>query len=168
MQSLFSCNFKLYLRLPNYTLKMWKKTKHEADQPTEVYHSVVDGLKKIYDSKIKPLEELYQFDMFHSPTLNASDFDAKPMVLLLGQYSTGKAACIISCLSHAACSRFAYCVHAGKTSFIRYLLERDFPGCHIGMCSVARTVFHTHSPLVHLIFFCFFYYYRKTTTADNY
>ena len=68
---------------------MWKKTKKDIEAPTEVYHSVVDGLKKIYESKIKPLEELYQFDMFHSPLLNASDFDAKPMVLLLGQYSTG-------------------------------------------------------------------------------
>jgi len=37
-----------------------------------------------------------------------SDFDAKPMVLLLGQYSVG------------------------KTSFIRYLLGKDFPGARIG------------------------------------
>ena len=43
-----------------------------------------------------------------SPALNEPDFDAKPMVLLVGQYSTG------------------------KTSFIRYLLERDFPGIRIG------------------------------------
>ena len=36
------------------------------------------------------------------------DFDAKPMVLLVGQYSVG------------------------KTTFIRYLLEQDFPGIRIG------------------------------------
>lgn len=36
------------------------------------------------------------------------DFVAKPMVLLVGQYSTG------------------------KTTFIRYLLERDFPGIRVG------------------------------------
>lgn len=36
--------------------------------------------------------------------LEDPDFDAKPMILLVGQYSTG------------------------KTTFIRYLLERDFPG----------------------------------------
>jgi EH domain-containing protein 1 len=36
------------------------------------------------------------------------DFDAKPMILLVGQYSTG------------------------KTTFIRYLLEQDFPGIRIG------------------------------------
>ena len=40
--------------------------------------------------------------------MNDGDFDAKPMVLLIGQYSVG------------------------KTSFIRYLLGRDFPGQHIG------------------------------------
>jgi EH domain-containing protein 1 len=34
--------------------------------------------------------------------------DAKPMVLLLGQYSTG------------------------KTTFINYLLEGSYPGAHIG------------------------------------
>ncbi len=46
---------------------------------------------------------------FHSPLLQSSDFNAKPMVLLLGQYSVG------------------------KTSFIRYLLGRDYPGIRIGV-----------------------------------
>ena len=40
--------------------------------------------------------------------MGPADFDAKPMVLLLGQYSVG------------------------KTSFIRSLLGRDFPGIRIG------------------------------------
>jgi len=70
--------------------------------------SVVDGLKRIYDKKIKPVEELYRFADFHSPIMRDSDFDAKPMVLLLGQYSTG------------------------KTTFIQYLLQKKFPGSHIG------------------------------------
>lgn len=75
-------------------------------QPT--YPSVIAGLKQLYKDKIKPLEEKYKFDAFHSPLLRDSDFDAKPMVLLLGQYSTG------------------------KTSFIEYLLEQSFPGQRIG------------------------------------
>ncbi|VDK48491.1 unnamed protein product [Anisakis simplex] len=50
---------------------------------------------------IKVLESVS--DGFHDP-----DFDAKPMILLVGQYSTG------------------------KTTFIRYLLEEDFPGIRIG------------------------------------
>jgi len=85
---------------------MWRRAKKE--QKEDNYLSVIDGLKKIYESKIKPVEQLYQFDEFHSPLLANTDFEAKPQVLLLGQYSTG------------------------KTSFIKYLLERDFPGAHIG------------------------------------
>lgn len=74
----------------------------------EVVENVVGELKKIYKSKLLPLEEHYQFHDFHSPKLEDPDFDAKPMILLVGQYSTG------------------------KTTFIRYLLERDFPGIRIG------------------------------------
>ncbi|KAH8278464.1 hypothetical protein KR018_003815, partial [Drosophila ironensis] len=74
----------------------------------EVVENVIGELKKIYRSKLLPLEEHYQFHDFHSPKLEDPDFDAKPMILLVGQYSTG------------------------KTTFIRYLLERDFPGIRIG------------------------------------
>ncbi|XP_055677201.1 EH domain-containing protein 3 [Lutzomyia longipalpis] len=74
----------------------------------EVVDNVVGALKKIYRSKLLPLEEYYSFHDFHSPKLEDPDFDAKPMILLVGQYSTG------------------------KTTFIRYLLERDFPGIRIG------------------------------------
>lgn len=74
----------------------------------EVYKSVSDGLRQIYKQKLFPLEEHYKFHDFHSPALEDADFDAKPMILLVGQYSTG------------------------KTTFIRYLLETDFPGMRIG------------------------------------
>jgi hypothetical protein len=82
----------------------WKK---EKKQP-EAYDNVIDGLKKIYKTKLLPLEQTYRFNDFHSPALEDSDFDSKPMILLVGQYSTG------------------------KTSFIRYLIESDFPGIRIG------------------------------------
>ena len=75
---------------------------------SELYESVVEGLKYVYRRKILPLEEHYLFHEFHSPPFEDADFDAKPMILLVGQYSTG------------------------KTTFIRYLLERDFPGIRIG------------------------------------
>jgi GTP-binding protein EngB required for normal cell division len=55
-------------------------------------------------AQVLPLEQAYKYAQFHSSSLNPADFDAKPMVLLLGQYSVG------------------------KTSFIRSLLKRDFPG----------------------------------------
>ena len=74
----------------------------------EVYNSVIDGLKRVYRQKLLPLEKASLFGEFHSPYLHEGDFEAKPMVLLIGQYSTG------------------------KTTFIRYLLERDFPGMRIG------------------------------------
>lgn len=85
---------------------------HMADEivkdTSPTYPSVIAGLKKLYAQKIRPMEEKYKFDNFHSPLLRDSDFDAKPMVLLLGQYSTG------------------------KTSFIEYLLNQPYPGERIG------------------------------------
>ncbi|CAL1296535.1 unnamed protein product [Larinioides sclopetarius] len=83
-------------------------TKDSRRHPPDLYNNVVEGLKKIYKLKILPLEEHYQFHDFHSPPLNDADFEAKPMILLVGQYSTG------------------------KTTFIKYLLEKDFPGIRIG------------------------------------
>ena len=69
---------------------------------------IFSALKRLYRKKIRPLELSSKYGHFHSPPLSPSDFDSKPMVLLLGQYSVG------------------------KTSFIRYLLGRDFPGQRIG------------------------------------
>ena len=75
-----------------------------SQKHVEVYNSVSEGLKRIYKNKLLPLEETYLFHEFHSPLLDDADFDAKPMILLVGQYSTG------------------------KTTFINYLLEKEFPG----------------------------------------
>lgn len=86
----------------------WINRNDNLKKEPEVFTSVGDGLKALYTKKLLPLEEFYKFHDFHSPPLNDSDFDAKPMVLLVGQYSTG------------------------KTTFIRYLLEEDFPGLRIG------------------------------------
>lgn len=83
------------------------KDENRKRQP-EIYGNVTEGLKKVYRTKILPLEEAYLFHDFHSPMLDDPDFDAKPMILLVGQYSTG------------------------KTTFIKHLLERDFPGIRIG------------------------------------
>jgi EH domain-containing protein 1 len=80
----------------------------KAPETANVVENVVGELKKVYRTKLLPLEEHYYFHEFHSPKLEDPDFDAKPMILLVGQYSTG------------------------KTTFIRYLLERDFPGIRIG------------------------------------
>jgi len=69
---------------------------------------VSEGLSHFYFKYVKALEENFKFDKFCTPLLNEADFKAKPMVLLIGQYSVG------------------------KTTFIKFLLERDFPGMRIG------------------------------------
>lgn len=56
----------------------------------EMYQTVTEGLLSLYTKKLLPLEETYLFHDFHSPALEAADFQSKPMVLLVGQYSTGK------------------------------------------------------------------------------
>ncbi|KAL3941086.1 MAG: hypothetical protein SGBAC_004493 [Bacillariaceae sp.] len=72
--------------------------------------NVITGkLKQIYRKSVLPVEKRYKYDYFYeSPLMTDVEFDAKPQVLLVGQYSVG------------------------KTSFIRYLLGRDFPGQRIG------------------------------------
>ncbi|EFN59109.1 hypothetical protein CHLNCDRAFT_33853 [Chlorella variabilis] len=85
-----------------------RKGKRRAALSTKDCTSITEGLKKIYFHKIRPLEESYKFGHFFSPLLSEGDFEAKPSVLLLGQYSTG------------------------KSTFIKYLLGRDYPGIHIG------------------------------------
>ena len=121
----------------------WMTKDEERKKNADVYSSVTTGLQNVYKSKLLPLEKViyrhrmicfslplyfslrmnilikflraflylfqeYSFHDFHSPALDDPDFDARPMVMLVGQYSTG------------------------KTTFIRYLLEQDFPGIRIG------------------------------------
>nr|AEV41063.1 putative EH-domain-containing protein 1 [Oryza minuta] len=86
----------------------WFNSKSGKKIPLRSVTSIIDGLKKSYIEKLRPLEKTYQFDDFVSPLLTSSDFDAKPMVMLLGQYSTG------------------------KTTFIKHLLKTSYPGAHIG------------------------------------
>jgi len=62
----------------------------------------------VHHQQVRPLEEAFAFPRFYSSLLQASDFEAKPSVMLIGGYSTG------------------------KTTFIKFLLGRDYPGAHIG------------------------------------
>lgn len=86
----------------------WFTSKSSKKVPLSSVTSIIDGLKRLYIQKLKPLEVTYRFNDFASPLLTNSDFDAKPMVMLLGQYSTG------------------------KTTFIKHLLKSSYPGAHIG------------------------------------
>ena len=95
-------------KLTSFKMFTWMSSDHKRKKEPEVFSTVADGLKQMYKRYLFPLEEYYKFHDFHSPALDDPDFHAKPMVLLVGQYSTG------------------------KTSFIKYLLEQDFPGIRIG------------------------------------
>ncbi|CAN1149625.1 EH domain-containing protein 1 [Linum perenne] len=88
--------------------RWFSSSKSMKKVPLSSVTSIIDGLKKLYLQKLKPLEVTYRFNDFVSPLLANSDFDAKPMVMLLGQYSTG------------------------KTTFIKHLLKSSYPGSHIG------------------------------------
>ncbi|XP_052118379.1 EH domain-containing protein 1-like [Arachis duranensis] len=84
------------------------KSKSSKILPLNSVTSIVDGLKKLYVERLKPLEVTYRYNDFASPLLTNNDFDAKPMVMLLGQHSTG------------------------KTTFINHFLRNDYPGAHVG------------------------------------
>ena len=96
------------IQLPNNVASQSSEGSGNPDLSAFDKDVIFSGLKRLYRKKIRPLELSSKYGHFHSPPLSPSDFDSKPMVLLLGQYSVG------------------------KTSFIRYLLGRDFPGQRIG------------------------------------
>jgi hypothetical protein len=91
---------------------------------------IFEGLKKLYKKKVLPLELASKFSHFSSPPMSPSDFDAKPMVLILGQYSVG------------------------KTSFIRSLLKQDFPGQRIGPGIVILKHLSDFFFIIYLFIFC--------------
>ena len=113
---------------------MWRGSKNWGWGERD-YEGMIDEMKIFYQEMLFPLEEKYKYHSFHSPALNDADFGAKPLVMLVGQYSTG------------------------KTSFIRYLLgqvifsldllmiqnynplhciAQDFPGLDIGKSPTTR------------------------------
>ena len=71
-------------------------------------NTLLEGLYDIYEQKILPVESGFKFEAFYSPLLTENEFRGKPLVLLLGQYSTG------------------------KTTFIQSILGRDYPGGRVG------------------------------------
>ncbi len=82
----------------------WLKYQMPQVQPT----TFTGRLAQLYEKHLMPLEQHSMFSEFHLAPLKRADFCAKPMVLLLGQYSTG------------------------KTSFVRYLLGQNYPSMRIG------------------------------------
>jgi len=74
----------------------------------ETFNNTSDCMKKLYKERMLPLESQFGFHSCHSPAMTEADFNAVPMVLLIGQYSVG------------------------KSTFVKHLLGRDYPGLRIG------------------------------------
>lgn len=88
-----------------------KKAMSNFRQPKsekELFETIKLQMTTLYKKQLHVLEQNYCFHDFHSPALTDADFSSKPMVLLIGQYSSG------------------------KTTFIKHILEQDFPGMRIG------------------------------------
>jgi len=49
---------------------------HQADRDAATLR-VIEELKRIYRAKILPLEQLYRYDLFHSPPMSDAEFDSK-------------------------------------------------------------------------------------------
>jgi len=86
----------------------WLTAEPTRTQAFTAFANATDGLATLYKEKLLPLEQSHAFHEFYSAQLTDADFTSRPMVLLVGQYSTG------------------------KSSFIRHLLGRDYPGLRIG------------------------------------
>jgi len=100
--------------------------------------TLVEGLHRFYNEVALPIELHTSFHEFFSPGLSENEFKAKPIVLFLGQYSTG------------------------KTTFLEYLLGRQYPGSHISpepstglafpsLCLPLRTAHLLTPPYTHFL-----------------
>uniref|UniRef100_A0A8R1XZ86 Dynamin-type G domain-containing protein n=1 Tax=Onchocerca volvulus TaxID=6282 RepID=A0A8R1XZ86_ONCVO len=80
-----------------------------APIPLPTRENIAEVLYLNYEQKMLPMEKRHIYDQFYTPPLYRAEFEAKPMVLFLGQYSVG------------------------KTSMIKFLLNgEEYPGSMIG------------------------------------
>ena len=63
---------------------------YNNNSSTNLDNIVIQELKSLYTNKLLPIEKKYLFHNFNSPEILDSELSAKPTVLLIGQYSTGK------------------------------------------------------------------------------
>jgi len=104
----------------------WLFADSKRQAPSRSLGAVASGLQQLYREKVLPLERDHDFKDFQSQELTDADFAAKPVVMLLGQYSTG------------------------KTSLIQHLLGGNYPGSRIGPePTTDRFVAITHSDSDH-------------------
>lgn len=66
--------------------------------------SVSAQLKELYKANVRPVEAAYRYDQYCDKPIPDGEFDAKPIILVLGQAATG------------------------KSTFIRHFLGQEYPG----------------------------------------
>ncbi|XP_078519255.1 sarcalumenin isoform X2 [Lissotriton helveticus] len=64
------------------------------EKPSEDYAAVLQRLRKIYHSSIKPLELGYKYNELRQHEITDGEITSKPMVLFLGPWSVGKSTMI--------------------------------------------------------------------------
>ena len=71
-------------------------------------------MQDIYLGRLRPIEEAFHFARFYSPCLGPADFAARPSVLLLGQYSTGKVCLQSATITQNACHVGSCTLHLSR------------------------------------------------------
>ncbi|XP_072205315.1 sarcalumenin isoform X3 [Excalfactoria chinensis] len=68
--------------------------KLNEDKPADDFSGVLQRLRKIYHSSIKPLEQSYRYNELRQHEITDGEITSKPMVLFLGPWSVGKSSMI--------------------------------------------------------------------------
>ena len=72
IQSIVADSIAVYLcfLISNFSLLI-------AFERDAVTQRVIEELKRLYKTKILPLEQTYRYDLFHSPYMTDAEFDSK-------------------------------------------------------------------------------------------
>ncbi|XP_030067040.1 sarcalumenin isoform X2 [Microcaecilia unicolor] len=68
--------------------------KLNEEKPTDDYSGVLQRLRKIYHTAIKPMEHSYKYNELRQHEITDGEITSKPMVLFLGPWSVGKSTMI--------------------------------------------------------------------------
>lgn len=68
-----------------------------------------EELKRIYKTKVAPVETVTKYEAFDSPVWTDADFDAKPQLLVIGQNTSGKSQVSCYMFSVPVLFSFSFC-----------------------------------------------------------
>ncbi|KAL7548826.1 hypothetical protein ACHAWF_012086 [Thalassiosira exigua] len=109
------------------------------DEPTDAVNKagdasreVLNDLRDLYMNKILPVEQLCQFKRMGGQSLDHASFNAPPILMLIGPYSSGKRQTHQTVLDLWRICFSILQILVGKTSFIHHLVGKQFPGERVG------------------------------------